>query len=108
MENLCKSRPYPRNQSDSGWKFRLIHVGLDVHKQTTAVAVSQGPSRACFVGTVDSDPDVLLKVLGKLGAARDLSVVLSLPRMRRGTVLHPPRPLDSIELPQLAGIAGLV
>ena len=52
-----------------------IHVGLDVHKQTTAVAVSQGPGRARFVGTVDSDPAVLLKVLGKLGAARDLSVV---------------------------------
>ena len=52
-----------------------IHVGLDVHKKTTAVAVSQGPGRARFIGTIDSNPRALLKVLGKLGDAREMSVV---------------------------------
>ena len=52
-----------------------IHVGLDVHKKTTAVAVSQGPGRARFIGTIDSNPRALLKVLGKLGDAQEMSVV---------------------------------
>ena len=30
-----------------------IHVGLDVHKKTTAVAVSQSPGRARFIGMID-------------------------------------------------------
>ena len=52
-----------------------IHVGLDVHKKTTAVTVSQGPGRARFIGTIDSNPRALLKVLGKLGDAQEMSVV---------------------------------
>ena len=52
-----------------------IHVGLDVHKKTTAVAVSQGPGRVRFIGTIDSNPRALLKVLGKLGDVREMSVV---------------------------------
>ena len=52
-----------------------IHVGLDVHKKTTAVAVSQSPGRARFIGMIDSNPRALLKVLGKLGDAREMSVV---------------------------------
>ena len=52
-----------------------IHVGLDVHKKTTAVAVSQSPGRARFIGTIDSNPRALLKVLGKLGDAQEMSVV---------------------------------
>ncbi len=52
-----------------------IHVGLDVHKKTTAVAVSQGLGRARFIGMIDSNPRALLKVLGKLGDAQEMSVV---------------------------------
>ena len=62
-----------------------IHVGLDVHKKTTAVAVSQGPGRARFIGTIDSNPCALLKVLGKLGDAQEMSVGTR--RDRRGDAL---------------------
>ena len=48
---------------------------MDVHKKTTAVAVSQGPGRARFIGTIDSNPRALLKVLGKLGDVQEMSVV---------------------------------
>ena len=63
----CGGRPKMNNTT--------IHVGLDVHKKTTAVAVSQGPGRARFIGMIDSNPRALLKVLGKLGNAREMSVV---------------------------------
>ena len=63
-----------------------IHVGLDVHKKTTAIAVSQGPGRAHFIDTIDSNPRALLKVLGKLGDAQGMSVVYEAGSCGCGTI----------------------
>ena len=47
-----------------------IFVGLDVHKDSTAVAVAEPGAQARFVGTIGSQLGELLKVLGKLGDAQ--------------------------------------
>lgn len=52
-----------------------IHVGLDVHKNSTAVAVAEPGAKARFVGNIGPELGELRKVLGKLGAAQDLEVV---------------------------------
>ena len=52
-----------------------IFVGLDVHKDSTAVAVSEPGARARFVGTIGPELGELRKVLGKLGEPGDLQVV---------------------------------
>lgn len=52
-----------------------IFVGLDVHKDSTAVAVSAPGARARFVGTIGPELGELRKVLGKLGEPGDLQVV---------------------------------
>ena len=51
-------------------------VGLDVHKESTAVAVA-GPGRDAprFVGTVGPDVNGLLKLLAKAGDPAQVSVV---------------------------------
>ena len=52
-----------------------IFVGLDVHKDSTAVAVAEPGAKARFVGTIGSQLGELLKVLGKLGDAQRMEVV---------------------------------
>lgn len=53
----------------------ITHVGLDVHKRSTAIAVSQPGQRARFVGTVGSDVNELCKALDKVGSPETLKVV---------------------------------
>ena len=55
-------------------EYITTHVGLDVHKDTVAIAVA-GPGRARFVGTVGSQVSELLKALGKLGDSKAIQVV---------------------------------
>ena len=51
-------------------------VGLDVHKETTAIVAAQaGREAGCFVGTVGPQLAPLLKVLTHLGAPQELLVV---------------------------------
>ena len=52
------------------------YVGLDVHKESIAVAVGEATGGAArFVGTISHDVPQLLKVLGRLGQQGDLAVV---------------------------------
>ena len=51
------------------------HVGLDVHKDTTAVAVAALGKRARFIGTVGPQFSELLKVLGKLSTPESMQIV---------------------------------
>ena len=51
-------------------------VGLDVHKDSTAIAVAEaGRAAPRFVGTVGPDLAALRKALGKLGRADALQIV---------------------------------
>ncbi len=51
-------------------------VGLDVHKDTIAVAVAEaGRAPARLVGSIAHDMGKLLKVLARYGAPRQLQVV---------------------------------
>ncbi len=43
-------------------------VGLDVHKETIAVAVARGDSAAESLGTIPNDPDAVVKLVHRLGA----------------------------------------
>ena len=52
-----------------------IYVGLDVHKDSIAVAVSEPGARARFVGTLGSEYGELRKVLEHLGGRGALAVV---------------------------------
>ena len=52
-----------------------IFIGLDVHKDSTAVAVSEPGARARFVGAIGPELGELRKVLGKPGEPGDLQVV---------------------------------
>jgi transposase len=51
------------------------HVGLDVHKSSTAIAASAEGQRAQFIGTVGPDLNDLRKVLDGLGARQTLKIV---------------------------------
>jgi transposase len=53
---------------------RLLHVGLDVHARTIAVAVADGEG-VRYVGIIDHDVAKLKKLLGKLGKPGNLTVV---------------------------------
>ncbi len=53
----------------------MMYVGLDVHKDSTAVAVSEPGAKARFVGTIGPELGELRTVLGKLGDAQDLEIV---------------------------------
>lgn len=52
-----------------------VHVGLDVHKDTTAVAVAAAGRRARFIGTVGPQFSELRKVLERLGSAATMQIV---------------------------------
>ena len=57
-------------------KVIRAYVGLDVHKESIAVAVAEAAGGAArFVGTIRHDVPQLLKVLGRLGHQGDLAVV---------------------------------
>lgn len=57
-------------------KVIRVYVGLDVHKESIAVAVGEATGGAArFVGTISHDLPQLLKVLGRLGQQGDLAVV---------------------------------
>jgi len=57
-------------------KVIRAYVGLDVHKESIAVAVGDAAGGvARFVGTISHDVAPLLKVLGRLGQQGDLEVV---------------------------------
>jgi len=57
-------------------KVIRAYVGLDVHKESIAVAVGDAAGGvARFVGTISHDVAQLLKVLGRLGQQGDLEVV---------------------------------
>src|SRR5438876_626996 len=51
-------------------------VGLDVHKDTIAMAVADGGPRqqACFVGTLRHDVRLLIRTLRRLGDPADVHV----------------------------------
>lgn len=51
------------------------HVGLDVHKHSTAIAVASLGQATRFAGTVGSAPDELIKALDHVGPAATLKVV---------------------------------
>jgi transposase len=53
-----------------------VFVGLDVHKDTIALALAQvGAEQACYVGTVGHDVPKLLKLLSRYGEPRTVRVV---------------------------------
>ena len=51
------------------------HVGLDVHKDTTTVAVASAGEPARFIGTVGPQLNELRKVLNRLGSPSTLQIV---------------------------------
>ena len=51
------------------------HVGLDVHKETTAIAVADRDRPAQFIGTVGPQPGELRKALKKPGSPASLQIV---------------------------------
>ncbi len=51
------------------------HVGLDVHKEMTAIAAAEQGKQAQFIGTVGPQLNELRKVLERLGPAPTLQVV---------------------------------
>jgi len=55
-------------------KKSLIYVGLDVHKDSTVIAMATGKDRAVVVRTIPNDWPMLLKVLGELGGSQRLRV----------------------------------
>lgn len=57
-------------------EYSTLHVGLDVHKDTTAIAVAgPDPGGAHFVGTVGSPVGELLKVLSAQGEPASMRIV---------------------------------
>ncbi len=52
-----------------------IFVGLDVHNDSTPVAVSESGTRPRFVGVIGPEKGELGKVLGKPGKLGDLKVL---------------------------------
>jgi len=53
-----------------------VYVGLDVHKDTIAIAVAEaGRTAGRVIGTLAHDVNKLLKALGKLGRPEDVHVV---------------------------------
>ena len=57
-------------------EYSTTHVGLDVHKDTTAIAVAgPDPGGARFVGTVGSPVGELLKVLSAQGEPASMRIV---------------------------------
>jgi transposase len=49
-------------------------VGLDVHAETIAVAVSEGRKQVRAVGTIPNRPEAVRRLLGQLGKANELRV----------------------------------
>jgi hypothetical protein len=51
-----------------------VYVGLDVHKDTIAIAVAEaGRTAGRVIGTLAHDVNKLLKALGKLGRPEDVA-----------------------------------
>ncbi len=78
-------------------EYITTYVGLDVHKDTTAIAVAgPGPGRARFVGTVGSPISELLKALAKLTAPqrRYLLEILEDRYQRRSTLVTSQLPVE--------------
>lgn len=53
---------------------RMLHVGLDVHAETIAVAVAERDGTVREVGTVLHRPEAVRKLVGKLGGPKGLRV----------------------------------
>ena len=49
-------------------------VGLDVHAETIAVAVAEGRNRVRSLGTIANRPEVVRRLLGKLGKLSELRI----------------------------------
>lgn len=56
-------------------KHITLHVGLDVHKDSIAVAVAERDRRARFIGTIGPQVSELLKVLEHLGSAARMQII---------------------------------
>jgi len=56
-------------------KHITTHVGLDVHKNSTAVAVATPERRAEFVGTIGAELKALCRVLQKQGSPEAMQIV---------------------------------
>lgn len=56
-------------------KKSSTHVGLDVHKNSTAIAVTSQGQPTRFAGTVGSDLNELIKALGRVGTTASLKIV---------------------------------
>jgi len=53
----------------------ITHIGLDVHKHSTAIAAASPGHRARFIGTVGPDINELLNALKRLGPTKALKIV---------------------------------
>jgi transposase len=53
---------------------RMLHVGLDVHAETIAVAVAEPDGTVRELGTIMHRPEAVRKLVGKLGERSGLRV----------------------------------
>ena len=53
-------------------KYSKIHIGLDVHKDTIAVAVARGDCEAEYLGAYDARGSGLRRLFKKLGGESEL------------------------------------
>jgi len=53
---------------------RMLHVGLDVHAETIAVAVAESDGTVRELGTIMHRPEAVRKLVGKLGGPAGLRV----------------------------------
>ena len=56
-------------------KHITMHIGLDVHKDSLAVAVAERDRVARFIGTIGAQVSELLKVLERLGSTATMQIV---------------------------------
>jgi transposase len=55
-------------------KNAIHYVGLDVHKETIAVALCDEQGRATSLGTIPNRPDAIARLMRKLSSRATLSV----------------------------------
>ena len=53
----------------------ITHIGLDVHKDSIAIASATFAERGRFIGTVGPELKELLKVVQRVGSAQTLKLV---------------------------------